>query len=44
MKAEAGKTTVLKITLSKSAISGISVSTTDWTTGEEHTGDAGYDD
>ncbi len=44
MKAEGGKTTVLKIVLGKSAVSGITVSTTDWVTGETHTGDAGYDD
>lgn len=44
MKAEAGKTTLLKITLNKSTVSGITVSTTDWATGDTHKGDAGYDD
>lgn len=44
MKAEAGKTTLLKIGISKSELNSITVGTTPWTPGETHEGDAGYDD
>lgn len=44
ISAEAGKITKVNITLRKTAVGDITVSVTEWTQGNEYTGDAGYED